>query len=380
MSPARVPQGPRETWARAVEPEPSVTITDETFFGHGWQPMTIAVLQAIWFLPAGEEFGVDELVGWFRALGWKSANGRPLGEDAVRRELALIRKAGYIRAYRLRGEGGQIAGMRYEISKRPKPPQEQIEVVPAASTKPQVAPCASNDRVWSKTGVDKTENRRSHHVPPITGCGDSPDLADQEKPQVAPCASNGGFPPVPPPEEVDTSSPSPLTPLPELASGRDAAARAAEEAAVAATPEQLAAAVEFLQELPGPWAVGRVTAQRYAPLLVESATAQGWELDDFLAAELTKNPGGAHNPQAALKTRIRDLVRRRRTRTVPAQADPPAHAYAQSPVTEAPPYCRHFDCDEVSRLRSSTDSNGLLQVSPCPECHPSRAGKSHTPA
>ncbi|MGW1412268.1 hypothetical protein [Streptomyces sp. NPDC002403] len=91
-----------------MEPEPSVTITDETFFGHGWQPMTMAVLQANCFLPAGEEFGVDELVGWFHALGWKSANGRPLGEDAMRRELALIRKAGYIRAYRLHGDGGQI--------------------------------------------------------------------------------------------------------------------------------------------------------------------------------------------------------------------------------------------------------------------------------
>ena len=42
-----------ELYTRSIEPEPSVTVTDETFFGHGWQPLTICVLQAIWFLPQG---------------------------------------------------------------------------------------------------------------------------------------------------------------------------------------------------------------------------------------------------------------------------------------------------------------------------------------
>ena len=112
----------QETYTRAVEPEPSVTVTEETFFGHGWQPLTITVLQAIWFMAQGAEFGVEELVDWFRGLGWKSANGKPLGHDAVRRELSLIRKAGYINAQRLRDEKGRAAGIQYEVSKRARGP------------------------------------------------------------------------------------------------------------------------------------------------------------------------------------------------------------------------------------------------------------------
>lgn len=147
----------RETWSRAIETEPSVTVTEETFFGHGWQPLTLTVLQAIWFLPASAEFNVGQLVNWFDALSWKSANGKPLGEDAVRRELKLIREAGYVRAFRVKGEDGRMTGMRYEISKRQMPPQEQIGVVTEFDAKPQVGPRASNERTWMLPGTDKTE-------------------------------------------------------------------------------------------------------------------------------------------------------------------------------------------------------------------------------
>ena len=142
----------QETYTRAVEPEPSVTVTEETFFGHGWQPLTITVLQAIWFMPQGAEFGVEELVDWFRGLGWKSANGKPLGHDAVRRELSLIRKAGYINAQRLRDEKGRAAGIQYEVSKRARPTS------------------GAGARYIGFAG-DETETRRSHHVPPMTTHG-----------------------------------------------------------------------------------------------------------------------------------------------------------------------------------------------------------------
>ena len=146
-------------YARAVEPEPSVTITDATFFGHGWQPTTIATLQAIWFMPQGMSFGVDELAAWFRQLGWKSANGKPLGVDAIRRELALIRQAGYVQAIRLRGEGGRVEGIRYEVSRRPRAERELAGPwIPIQSADP--------------------ETRRSHHVPSLTVHGDSPDMVD----------------------------------------------------------------------------------------------------------------------------------------------------------------------------------------------------------
>ncbi|WP_424893454.1 hypothetical protein [Streptomyces sp. XH2] len=367
-------QQPRETWARAIEPEPSVTITEDVFFGHGWQPMTITMLMALWFLPPGEDFDVPELVGWCRAMGWKSANGKPLGEDAVRRELALIRKAGYVRTYRLKGEGGRMVGMRYEISKRPKPPQEQIEVISLTPTNPQVSPCASNEDTWTAQGGDKPETRRSRHVPPMTTYGESPHVVDAANPQVAPCASNGGSPPTPPREVVVTTSPNPLTAPEALNDTSSPAAREVEEAEAEFDVEAVAAAEEFLQEMPAPWAVGRPTAKRYAPLLLDVTRSQGWELDDALIAELIKGPQ-PNNPQGALKTRIENLVRRHRAAATARTVPGPARPFGE-PVPGAPAYCGHLDCDEITRMRTTEDEQGWRTTAPCPECHPSSTRKT----
>lgn len=295
----------RETFSRSIEPDPSVTITEETFFGHGWQPLTIAVLQAIWFMPQGAEFDVEDLVRWFRQLGWKSANGKPLGEDAVRRELALIRGAGYIRAHRIRGERGRVAGIHYEISKRPRPQQ--------------------NTSI--RFEGDETDTRRSDHMPPLTTHGESPDLANQGKPQVvpcasndqawsmagvenhekaqvAPCASNGGHPPHPP-GEVETSSPYPPK-ADDPSDGR------AEGECSAGNDELTQAAYDFLQDLPNPWRAGRATAKRLAPKLAEAASEQGWSLDADLMKKLTESPDGIKRYPSVLATRIADLPRRGR--------------------------------------------------------------------
>lgn len=296
-----------DTYSRSIEPEPSVTITDQTFFGHGWQPLTITVLQAIWFMPQGAEFDVHDLVDWFRSLGWKSANGKPLGEDAVRRELALIREAGYIRAHRVRGEKGRVTGIHYEISKRPRPGQ---------------------DRSIRFQG-DEAETSRSHHVPPMTRHGESPDLVDGAEPQVgprasighawsmadvenqanaqvAPCASNGAHPPHPP-EEVETSSPYPLK-----ASAPPAGRGEGESSA--GNDEQIQAAYDFLQDLPNPWRAGRATARKLAPKLAEAAAEQGWLLDAELVKKLTEAPDGIKSYPSVLARRVDDLPRRGRSR------------------------------------------------------------------
>ncbi|MDQ8707543.1 hypothetical protein RCO28_34495 [Streptomyces sp. LHD-70] len=295
-----------ETWARAIESEPSVTITEETFFGHGWQPLTIAVLQALWFMPPGMEFDVPELVGWFKKLGWKSANGKPLGEDAVRRELALIKKAGYVKAYRVRLESGHLGGSRYEISKRPRQPQEQIEYISADSAKPQVTPNAFIGGTRQSPDASNEENRRSGLMPPITRSGESPRQVDGAKPQVTPDASNHGFPPTPPlGEEEDSSSPNPS---PATAGASD---RRVDDAAVSA-------AAEFLLELPGEWACGLKSAGRLAPRLAEACRLQGWDLGPDLVTHLTKR--SRKQPMTALRERVADLPRFKAARArVPGQ-------------------------------------------------------------
>ncbi|WP_149561554.1 hypothetical protein [Streptomyces cacaoi] len=114
-----------------------------------------------------------------------------------------------------------------------------------------------------------------------------------------------GSPPPHPPEEVDTSSPLP----PSDANGSLPSQR--EEGAAESFPEErLAEARLFLSRLPRPWTVGRQAARRMAPLLLEAAEEQGWQLDEKLAAELTRNPEGVRNYVRALeRARIPDLVR-----------------------------------------------------------------------
>ena len=306
-----------EVYSRAVETEPSVTVTEETFFGHGWQPLTIVVLQAVWFMPQGAQFGVEDLVDWFRHLGWKSANGKPLGADAVRRELALIREAGYVRAERVRGDKGRVVGIRYEISKRPRPGAGRA----------------------IRFGGDETETRRSHHVPPMATHGGSPDLVDQEEqqvaprasnghmwsmgdmakapnPQVAPCASNDGHPPHPP-EEEDSSSPNPLTrttgPVP---SPREEGPEFSED--------ELRGAEVFLQQMKT-WQAGGSTARKCAPRLLRAMRRQGWpmlaDMDDeqhaLLESEIFKNTGGAHSWVKCLPGWVDDLRIWERARSRP---------------------------------------------------------------
>lgn len=350
------------SYARAVEPEPSVTITDATFFGHGWQPMTIATLQAIWFMPQGIDFKVEDLTAWFRKLGWKSGNGQPIGIDAVRRELALIRQAGYVHAVRVRGQGGRVEGIRYEVSKRVR------AELPAAGP-------------WIPIQAAEPESRRSHQVPSITEHGGPPGMADGEKPssrhvppsagdggwakmasgsnlQVAPSAPIGVSPPHPP-EEVDTSSPYPL----------NQSAAPTEEEADQFTPDEIQAAEHYLQLLPAPWAVGRKTAQRLAPLLLEAVTAQGWDLDDDLRAQLTSNPDGIKRHASVLeKERIADLPLRAAMAKPTAGLPQPAAA-----AVSLPAWCEDLDCDEDTRERTITDAKGYRRTGPCPDCHPANS-------
>lgn len=116
-------------------------------------------------------------------------------------------------------------------------------------------------------------------------------------------------------------------------------------------------AEDFLQSLPGPWAAGPVTARKLAPKLTAAIRSQGWDLDDDLAVELTKNPGGIRNFATVLPGRIDDLVKKPTART------------RDSPTTRPmPPWCKDPDCDEETRYRFTTVMD-LPASGPC-YCHP----------
>ncbi|MEV4044241.1 hypothetical protein [Streptomyces sp. NPDC049744] len=294
----------REGFTKKSEFAPHVTITEETFFGHGWQPLTIAFAQALWFLPSNQSFDVPFLVSWLDRIGWKGANGKPIGENVVRRELKLLREAGYVQSHRLRGEGGKAVGIQYVVSQRRTDQPETGAWIPASKDyrssdhMPSMATRGQSPHV----AIDKKPS--SDHMPPLTARGQSPHVADGAKPQVTPHATNE-LPPPHPPEEVETSSPYPLTDSsPALPSQREEGAEF--------SPEEIAAAERFLQTLRKPWQAGRATARKCAPLLLREMRELGWppigEVDQpVLEQEILKHTEGAKSPAHILPKWIKDL-------------------------------------------------------------------------
>ncbi|WP_345666240.1 hypothetical protein [Streptomyces venetus] len=113
-----------------------------------------------------------------------------------------------------------------------------------------------------------------------------------------------GVHPPHPPEEVDTSSPYPLTD----SSGSLPSQREEE----AFTPEEVAAAERFLQMLRKPWQAGRATARKNAPLLLQEMRELGWpsihEVDQqLLERDILRNTEGARSPAHILPKWIKDL-------------------------------------------------------------------------
>ena len=122
-----------------------------------------------------------------------------------------------------------------------------------------------------------------------------------------------GSPPPHPPEEVDTSSPYPLTGGPSSHTSQEG-----EEAGCFA-PKDLAAAEDLLQDLDRPWTLDRQQATKSAPELLAVLAAQGWpgirEMSEtdvlLLRRELTANPGGVKSShrKVLVKNRIPELLR-----------------------------------------------------------------------
>ncbi|MFD3883025.1 hypothetical protein [Streptomyces microflavus] len=300
----------RELFTKKSEFAPHVTMPEETFFGHGFNPLTLGILQALWFLPHDAKFDVPFLVSWFEKLGWKGANGKPLGANTVRRELGLLREAGYVQSKRLRGEGGTSVGIQYTVSQRRIDQPESGSWIPAPEDyrrSDHMSPMATRGQ---SPHVAIEEDPSSDHMSPMTTRGQSPHVADGAKPQVAPRGTNG-LPPPHPPEEVTTSSPSPLT----SPSGNSSLPSPREEGEAGYAEEDLRAAADVLELLPDPWTQGKLNASKLAPKLLGAMAVQGWPgihaVDRaLLTRQLTKNPHKITNPYRLLAgDRIPNLPR-----------------------------------------------------------------------
>ena len=298
----------RETFKRASEFAPHVTVTDETFFSHGWQPLTITICQSLWFLPADATFDIPFLVDWYEKLGWKGANGKPLGAKVVRREIGLIRDAGYVTVTRLRGEDGTAVGIQYSVSQR-RSDQPQggswVPVIPGTEEirrSHHMAPMATRGE---SPQVVNGEKPSSDHMAPMATRGESPQVVNGAKPQVAPRGTNG-VPPPHPPEVVVTTSPYPLT------DGARSHPSQTEGEGNGFAAEEIQAAEAFLLKLPNPWTVGAATARKHAPDLLAAMHDLGWpritEVDlKLLTRTLLTDPPKHFRAASILPIRIADL-------------------------------------------------------------------------
>ncbi|MFE5773679.1 hypothetical protein ACFQ7O_35595 [Streptomyces sp. NPDC056485] len=74
--------------------------------------------------------------------------------------------------------------------------------------------------------------------------------------------------------------------------------------------DDVAAAEQFLMNLPAPWTPWPQTARSLAPVLATTAAARGWHLGTALRAQLTDRPDGIRSHPAVLSARIRQLPNR----------------------------------------------------------------------
>ncbi|MFC1410363.1 hypothetical protein ACEZCY_13965 [Streptacidiphilus sp. N1-12] len=196
--------------------------------------------------------------------------------------------------------------------------QEHIEVlcrtIAVPLPNPSAAPSAWPEQASPNPSATPGDTPRQPFPKGSAGVADTPDTAPADTPgeppaqpsthvraeahaRVAPALSPALSPPPsssPPPPDPAVVQPS--TPAEGGGGGED-------------PTEQ---AIEFLEQLPQPWTLGRVTAKAYAPNLIARAAERHWELDAALAAELTKDPGGIRSYREVLRSRIEDLAYRQR--------------------------------------------------------------------
>ncbi|QIP87597.1 hypothetical protein GLX30_30245 [Streptomyces sp. Tu 2975] len=145
------------------------------------------------------------------------------------------------------------------------------------------------------------------------------------------------------------SFPPSVTPRPRAAEGKAGSSKQQDPALTAATA--------FLQNLPQPWSVGRVTASAMAPQLLEVITEQGWQLDDELVTKLTERPEGVKQPSAVLRLRINDLPKA-----------PRQHAPTTGP--SLPPWCGECGDGNPAAEFNAKFRKAPGSSKPCLNCHP----------
>ncbi|MEV5605723.1 hypothetical protein AB0L33_30235 [Streptomyces sp. NPDC052299] len=298
---------------RAWEPPEEVVVPAPLAFSPDLQPEDYGVLLRLLLRDPELPSAVNALAAEFQASGWK------MGDTRLRGVMKRLRKAGHVHRER-DGYDAEAGRPRWAFAVYRNPANNPDRASPRASTSSQVSPTRgfSTERRSTPRSDALDSNVYAGQRDTLDSSGSESDTLESDAldsnvyaGQRDTLDSNGSdvAPPTPPyREEEDSSSPtsSSVTAVPAGAPATDATA--------------IAAASEFLAELPGHWACGRRTAAEFAPLLAEAVQAQGWELGADLVQQLTRRASARRGITSVLRERIEDLPRYRAVRRALEQA------------------------------------------------------------
>ncbi|MFI0220170.1 hypothetical protein [Streptomyces lydicus] len=280
----------------------------------------VILLHLLFATAAGRSLPPPQLWAELKAQGIRSAKNSTelVGKNAVYESLARLIAAGYVRRVELANERfpGRKGRVVYEIFDNPvwnpdwqadrvgcepyEPDLQQIDIEKVQVKTLPGTPEPSSGEADVSAGQNASRNAGTvNDASGVPGSGGRCIPAGQKASLVP--GSNKPSPPLPP--EEDSSSPYPSTTAAGSGTG--------EEEDPVINDEQIAAAMDFLQELPEPWQAGPRTAKKLAPTLATIAAERSWKLDDTLAKKLTENPGGIRSYPKVLAIRIQDLPHKR---------------------------------------------------------------------
>ncbi|MFF7459102.1 hypothetical protein [Kitasatospora sp. NPDC008115] len=376
------------------EPVTEVTVHMHMVYGAGLpDPLDTVVLLHLMFMVAGGTKPTQAaILAALRAEGVKNTNGKGeglVGRAAVQQSFRNLTKAGFLRRIGQINEAkGQFGAAGYELYRRPAYNPDWMPSEPLSADSAPASSQVTPQVVTAPTATGRTERKdisTGQTVGPVTAHGDT---VGGDRTHGGGCISAGqtvgadnadGSVSPPHPPEVGTTPPNPrATTIPSVSAdagtGKGRGTRSARNNNPAPMPEELQTIVQFLMELPAPFACGLRDAKKFAPRLLAAMPLLGYtEPDDVLVYDLThRTAGGLKDPSSAIGARIDKLRARHvvlRDRNAPSVARPRT---APDNVDQAQ-HCGISDCDPISRMIQGRDEAGFLRLQPCPQCNPSAA-------
>ncbi|MFI7352187.1 hypothetical protein ACIBSR_38775 [Streptomyces sp. NPDC049936] len=339
---------------RGWEPPEEVVLRRELVRTPTLQPEDIGVLAELLLRDPRLPSTMEAIRADLQSRGWK------MGKDRYNAIAKRLTKAGHLVRVSVYDEASQRPTWVTRVYRNPANNEQYVDLGIAASA--QVSAELRENRDPNITlGTEQRETRVSPGQSriaenPRSGAGSRKTRSLETR--ISPGQSrNGenprfGVHPPHPPEEEDSSSPTPHSrPSGSLPSQREEGPEFA--------PEEIAAAEDFLQQMQQ-WQAGAATARSCAPKLLRTMREQGWPAlagaDSgyrvLLEAEVLKNTGGATSWTKCLPGWVRDLRRYALVRPQPAPAagTSPRPASTRAVIEACP------QCDEYGWLLDDDDS------------------------